>query len=174
MQTSQIGIGFLVFLAFCGSQIIFCYHLWISELVYLWGWDVTVLFCISFLTALKQFWLCAPSVRPKRHKNIIDVAWFSLNTALHPYIICESQLCVSAASWRPLAATNRERKKCRKKGTLICMWGASLDKAEDNKECILSHSDESLLHPKVTSKWARADPHLHFYQFFYIYIYFFT
>lgn len=43
------------------------------------------------------------------------------------------------------------------------MRGASLDKAEDNKECILGHSDESRLGWKLTSKWAGCDPHLHVY-----------
>lgn len=54
------------------------------------------------------------------------------------------------------------------KGTLICMWGASLDKAEDNKECILGHSDESHQRCKLTSKWAGCDPHLHGYPSMFI------
>lgn len=66
----------------------------------------------------------------------------------------------------------KKNKNWRNKGRRICMWGASLDKAEDNIECILSHGDESLLYPKVTSKWARSDPHLHFYMFF-LHIYLF-
>lgn len=53
----------------------------------------------------------------------------------------------------------------KEKGHAHLHVGASLDKAEDNKERILSHSDESLLHPKVTSEWALSDPHLHLYLF---------
>lgn len=90
--------------------------------------------------------------------------------ALYPYIISIVCVCTVLPT---CGSEQREEKKGRKKGTLICMWGASLDKAEDNKECIHRHSDESLLQPKVTSKWALADPHLHFYLFFYIYIYLF-
>lgn len=101
--------------------------------------------------------------RPKMHKNVY-ILHDSVCVAPSIHTLFVRACNVSAVWWRPLSAPNRGGgKKSRKKGKLICMWGASLDKAEDNKERILSHSDESLLHRKVTSEWALSDPNLHLY-----------
>lgn len=81
--------------------------------------------------------------------------------SIHTLSVCTRN--GSAVQWRPPSAPNRGGGGLREKGTLICMRGASLDKAEDNKECILGHSDESRLGWKLTSKWAGYDPHLHVY-----------
>lgn len=138
-------------------------NIWASLCVSMRRHGYFFFFCISFLTALKKkhFCLCAPSGTTRR-----GVKTYRFCPVLHArrppsiHYLWISIVCFCSVA-TPTCSLNRERerkKKGRKKGTLICMRGASLDKAEDNKECILSHSDESLLHPKVTSKWAPPRP----------------
>lgn len=90
--------------------------------------------------------------------------------ALHPYIIrvYAQQFCCAVT---PTFGSKQRRGDRGNRAHSFACGGASLDKAEDNKECILNRSDESHLRWKLTSKWAGCDPHLHVYLFFHKYVY---
>lgn len=112
------------------------------------------------------------SVNARHHRDFFggtssllqDFAWFNVYGALRPYIICMYAQRFCCAVTPTFSSKQRRGGGVEGKGHTHLHAGASLDKAEDNKQCILGHSDESHLRWKLTSKWAVCDPHLHGYR----------